>query len=271
MVLLQAILLGIVEGLTEFLPISSTGHLILAEDMLGYKDTAKVFTVVIQLGAIAAVLWYYRKELLQKVRDLFGKKNGYVFWMRLIIASLPAVVVGYFLEELFTENSQAFVVGSALIVGGFVLLGAEAFFKNRHSKSDTEVRIDSITTKQALGIGLAQVTALVPGVSRSGATIVGGMFAGLNRVTAAAFSFYLSIPIIIGASVYKLVKNKDSLQYIDGGGAAIVVGIVAAFVSALLVVGWLLKYVSKHDFKLFAYYRIALGILVFVLLAVGAL
>ncbi len=271
MVLLQAILLGIVEGLTEFLPISSTGHLILAEDMLGYKDTAKVFTVVIQLGAIAAVVWYYRVELLQKVRDLFGKKNGYVFWMHLLVASLPAVVVGFLFEELFTETSQTAVVATSLIVGGFVLLGAEAYFKNRHAKKDTDIRIDAITTKQALGIGLAQVTALVPGVSRSGATIVGGMFVGLNRVTAAAFSFYLSIPIIVGASGYKLIKNKDSLHLIDGGSAAIATGLLAAFVSALFVVGWLLKYVSKHDFKPFAYYRIVLGILVFVLLGVGVL
>jgi undecaprenyl-diphosphatase len=271
MVLLQAILLGIVEGLTEFLPISSTGHLILAEDMLGYKDTAKVFTVVIQLGAIAAVMWYYRKDLLRRVRDLFGQKSGHVFWIRLFVASLPAVVVGFLFEELFTETSQTVVVATSLIVGGFVLLGAEAYFKNKHTKKDTAVDIDAITTKQALGIGVAQVAALIPGVSRSGATIVGGMFAGLNRVTAAAFSFYLSIPIIVGASGYKLIKNKDSLHLIDGGSAAIAAGLCAAFISALFVVGWLLKYVSKHDFKPFAYYRIVLGVLVFVLLGVGIL
>ncbi len=271
MVLLQAILLGIVEGLTEFLPISSTGHLILAEDMLGYKDTAKVFTVVIQLGAIAAVVWYYRAELLQKVRDLFGKKHGYVFWLHLCIASLPAVVVGLLFEELFTEKSQTAVVATSLILGGFVLLGAEAYFKNRHVKRDTAVQVDAITFKQALGIGIAQVISLVPGVSRSGATIVGGMFAGLNRVTAAAFSFYLSIPIIIGASGYKLLKNKDSLHLVDGGSAAIAAGMIAAFISALFVVGWLLKYVSKHDFKPFAYYRIVLGVLVFALLGAGVL
>ncbi len=271
MVLLQAILLGIVEGLTEFLPVSSTGHLILAEDMLGYKDTAKVFTVVIQLGAIAAVVWYYRAELLQKARDLFGKKHGHVFWLHLCIASLPAVVVGLLFEELFTEKSQTAVVATSLILGGFVLLGAEVYFKNRHVKKDTAVQVDAITFKQALGIGIAQVISLVPGVSRNGATIVGGMFAGLNRVTAAAFSFYLSIPIIIGASGYKLLKNKDSLHLVDGGSAAIAAGMIAAFISALFVVGWLLRYVSKHDFRPFAYYRIVLGVLVFVLLGAGVL
>lgn len=266
---LQAIILGIVEGLTEFLPISSTGHLIIAEDLMGYKDTAKVFTVVVQLGAIAAVVWFYRSDLVKRIKQLGGKQKNLQFWKNLFVASLPAVVIGLFAENAITENAITLVVAVALIVGGIALLLAEKHIKTRQHNSTLQV--DSITTRQAFSVGLAQVLSLVPGVSRSGATIVGGMYAGLNRVTAAAFSFYLSIPIIIGASGYKLLKNKDALQQIDGGLAALLCGTLAAFVSALFVVTWLLKYIAKHDFTVFGYYRIVLGVLLLVLLGVNVL
>ena len=160
-------------------------------------------------------------------------------------------------------------VAVALIVGGFILLWAEVrFAKHAH---DTKLDLVSITPRQAFGIGLAQMFALVPGVSRSGATIVGGMFAGLNRVTAAAFSFYLALPILGLASLYKIVKDYSAITQLPGGIPALLVGTVAAFISALLVVGWLIKYISRHDFKPFAYYRIALGTVLLLLVATGVL
>lgn len=268
--ILHAILLGIVEGLTEFLPISSTGHLIVAEHMIGYKDTAQIFTVVVQLGAVLAVAWFYRKDLLQKVNGLFkGNQIAKKFWINLVIATIPAGVIGLLLDKTMEKYAVTSTVAIALIVGGFILLAAETIFAKKDTGNKQE--LDSITPKQALGVGVAQVFALVPGVSRSGATIVGGMFAGLNRLTAATFSFYMSLPILGLASMYKLVKGREELGALPGGVGALMFGIAAAFVSALVVVSWLLKYVSTHDFKPFAYYRILFGIFLLVLLATNTL
>lgn len=268
--IIQAIILGIVEGLTEFLPISSTGHLIVAEDVIGYKDTAQTFTVVIQFGAVAAVAWYYKEDLWQRVAQLFkGQKNAKKFWLNLVIATIPAGIVGLALEKTMEKYSVPTTVATALIIGGFILLYAESkFAKNEHTD---KLGIDSISPKQALGVGLAQVVSLIPGVSRSGATIVGGMFAGLNRLTAATFSFYMSLPILGLASAYKLVMARHELGNLPGGSAALLSGTAAAFISALLVVSWLLKYISNHDFKPFAYYRIIFGSLLLVLVAIGTL
>lgn len=268
--ILHAILLGIVEGLTEFLPISSTGHLIVAEHVIGYKDTAQTFTVVIQVGALAAVVWHYREDLWKKITGLFTNTKGVRrFWLNLLIATLPAGIIALVLESTMEKYAVPVTVAIALIIGGFILLAAEMRFSNE--KHGNKLELADITPKQAFGIGLVQVTALVPGVSRSGATIVGGMFAGLNRLTAATFSFYLALPVLGGASAYKLFKARNILGELPGGGPALLVGIVAAFISALLVVSWLLKYISAHDFKPFAYYRIAFGTLILVLVAIGAL
>ena len=268
--ILQAIFLGIVEGLTEFLPISSTGHLIVAEHAIGYKDAAETFTVVVQLGAMAAVVWYYRRDIWAKLIGLIeGTKEAKKFWLNVIIATFPAAFMGLLFTKLMDKYAVPVTVAVALLAGGVVLLWAEArFAKQAHNK---KLDLVSITPKQALGIGVAQIFALVPGVSRSGATIVGGMFAGLNRVTAAAFSFYLALPILGLASVYKLVKDHGAIAKLPGGVPALLIGTVAAFVSALLVVGWLLKYIARHDFKPFAYYRIAFGALLLLLVATGVL
>lgn len=268
--ILHAIFLGIVEGFTEFLPISSTGHLIVAERLIGYKDTAQIFTVVVQLGAVAAVAWYYRNDLLQKLSSLFkGQKKAQKFWINLVIATIPAGLAGLLLDKTMEKYAVPMTVAVALIVGGIILLIAEAKLAKTQFGNNQE--LDSITPKQALGVGIAQVFALIPGVSRSGATIVGGMFAGLNRLTAATFSFYMSLPVLGLASTYKLVKGRDQLSSLPGGATALLFGVVAAFFSALIVVSWLLKYVSTHDFKPFAYYRIVFGAFLLVLLAVNIL
>lgn len=265
MEILQAILLGVIEGLTEFLPISSTGHLILAEEYINFKDTAKVFTVVIQLGAILAVVWYYRKDLKDKIAGLFSKSiSAYNFFKNLIIATIPAGIAGFFLEKHFDTYATAGVIAAALIIGAFILLLVD----NKAPKPSAKDRInlDQMTARQALGVGVAQCFALIPGVSRSGASIVGGLLGGMNRVSATAFSFYLGIPILGGAGVYKLLKDGSDLSTVSGGGLSIIAGATASFIVAVIAVTWLLKYVSTHSFRIFVYYRIILGIAVLILL-----
>ncbi len=261
MAILQAIFLGIIEGLTEFLPISSTGHLIVSEKLIGYKDSAEIFTVVIQIGAIAAVLWYYRKDILDKIRGLFQGENSEVnFWKNYVIATIPAGLAGLLIEKKLNNLATLPVVASALILGGIAIL----LIERSHiplAKSNSP-KLESISTMQAFKVGCYQVLALIPGVSRSGATIMGGLLSGLDRLTATAFSFYLSIPIMVIASGYKLFKDFDLLKTVSGGGASIIIGTITSFVTALFVINWLLKYVSRHNFKPFAYYRIILGIII---------
>lgn len=267
MEIFKAIVLGVVEGLTEFLPISSTGHLIVAEDLIGYHDASKLFTVVIQLGAIAAVVWFYRSDMKRLMSGLIrGDKGIRRFWLIWVLATIPASVVGLMFEQKIEKYAVLSTVAWALVVGGVIIWLVEKYHKTPPTKKDG---LDKITAKQALQVGLYQILALVPGVSRSGATIIGGMISGLDRVTATAFSFYLGIPILVLAGLYKLFT--DDVSAITGGSVALVAGIVASFVTALFVVGWLLRYVSKHDFKVFAYYRIAFGALLLLLLAAGTL
>lgn len=266
MVVLQAILLGIIEGLTEFIPVSSTGHLIVGERLLGYKDAAELFTVVVQLGAIAAVVWYFRKDLLEKVRGLLvGSKSIRRFWRNWIIASIPAGLTGLLLADTLSRFATVKTVAVSLLIGGVIIWLIETYHKPRPAKGGPQ--FDRLTSKQALQVGCYQVLALVPGVSRSGATIMGGLLSGLDRVTATAFSFYLSIPILVLAGGYKLVSDGDKLGQISGGVAALLLGVVVSFISALAVVHWLLSYVSRHNFKIFAYYRIILGSLILLILA----
>jgi undecaprenyl-diphosphatase len=275
--IIHAIILGIVEGLTEFLPISSTGHLIVAEHAIGFKDTAELFTVVIQIGAIAAVMWYYRLDIIKRINGLFKReKAANKFWVNLVIATIPAGLIGVALDKTLQKYSVPRTVAISLILGGIVLWLVETYHKEktdrpRQMEKQTDARLDTITSRQALGVGVAQVMSLVPGVSRSGATIVGGLLAGLDRVTATAFSFYLSMPVMILASGYKVAKHHGEINQLPGGKVALVVGIVTAFITGLMAVSWLLSYVSKHDFKNFAYYRIGFGFLVLFLLAIGFL
>ena len=267
MFILQAILLGIIEGLTEFLPISSTGHLLVAEKLIGYKDAAEIFTVVIQVGAIVAVVWFYRKDIWAKVTGLLAReKSTLKFWQNWILATIPAGLAGLALDKKLSSFASLSVIAVALILGGITIWLVESYHLVR--RSGKEPKFDELTTKQALKVGCYQVLSLVPGVSRSGATIMGGLMSGLDRVTATAFSFYLSLPILVLASGYKLFKGRHDLATVSGGSTAILVGTITTFVVAFFVVGWLLKYVSKHDFKPFAYYRIILGIVILAALSI---
>lgn len=267
MFILQAILLGIIEGLTEFLPISSTGHLIVAERVIGYKDTAEIFTVVIQVGAIAAVLWFYRQDIWQKVRGLVHRNTKTVrFWQNLVIATIPAGLAGLAAEKKLGSLATLPVIAVSLVIGGVYILWVESL--QPASGSSIKPKLEQVTRMQALKIGLFQVLSLVPGVSRSGATIMGGLVNGLDRVTATTFSFYLSLPILFLASGYKIIKGRHDLATVPGGASALMVGTLATFVVAFGVVGWLLKYISHNNFRLFAYYRIAFGILILLVLAI---
>ncbi len=274
---IKAIILGIVEGLTEFLPISSTGHLILAADLLDFNDNkGKIFEVVIQLGAILAVCWEYRQRIINVIRGLGSDRVAQRFAVNVIVATTPAIVLAlifgsYIKHALFNP----LVVACAFIVGGLVILWAEHLESRRGKTSDPRGNalleaakagaprvesIDDLHWRDALKVGLAQCAALIPGTSRSGATIIGGMLFGLSRKVATEFSFFLAIPVIFGATVYELVKARSILSVADLGTFGI--GFVAAFISAFFCVRWLLKFVATHDFKPFAWYRIVFGLIV---------
>ncbi len=256
MEILQAILLGIIEGFTEFLPISSTGHLIVAEDLIGYKDTAEIFAVVTQAGAIFAVIWFYRFDLIKRLNDLVLRDpDAKKFWLNLAVASIPVAAVGYLTQDLFDKYAVAMTIAIAMIVGGIAMWLIEQYHKTPKNITGN-AKIEKVTLAQAVQVGLYQVIALIPGVSRSAATIMGGLLAGMDRVTSTAFSFYLSIPILLLAGGYQLFSERDNLDSISGGGPALIVGTIVAFMVALLTIRWLLHYVAHRDFKPFAYYRI---------------
>lgn len=269
--ILVAIILGIVEGVTEFLPISSTGHLIVAEKLLGFRDIQDMFTVVVQLGAIAAVVWFYWRDLLSKIIGLFRwQKDAVTFWKILVIATIPAGVVGLVLDDEINTFTTPAVVALALIVGGIVLWIVDRKPVPENQKA-IEPDLHRVSYKRALLVGLGQCLSIVPGVSRSGSTIVTGLLTGLDRPTATAFSFYLSIPVLVLASALKLYKHGGELNQLAGGSSALVVGLIAAFITALISIKWLLHYVSRHNFKPFAYYRILAGIAIIILIAAGQL
>lgn len=273
--MLIAILLGIIEGVTEFLPISSTGHLIVAEHLFGFKDVQDLFTVVVQVGAIAAVVWFYRQDLISKIAGLFRRDAAALnFWKLLVVATIPAGIFGLALDKSMEKLTTPLVVAVALIIGGIILWLVDRRPVQRVRARSAHIEqpdFQDISLKRALVIGLGQTVAIIPGVSRSGATIVTGLATGLNRTTATAFSFYLSIPVLVLASGLKLVKHGDQLGQLPGGTAALVLGLIAAFITALFSVSWLLRYISGHNFKVFAYYRIALGALILLLLATNIL
>ncbi len=254
----KALILGIVEGLTEFLPVSSTGHLILAGDLLDFNDEkGKVFEIVIQFAAILAVCWEYRAKLGSVVSGLVQKQEAAQrFTANLFIAFLPAAILGLLFAGKIKQHLFAPVpVALAFIVGGLFILWAE----KRDHKITVET-VDDMGWKDALKVGCAQALALIPGTSRSGATIIGGLFFGLSRKAATEFSFFLAIPTLFAATVYEVVKYRDLFHAEDIGMFA--VGSIASFVSAFLCVRWLLRYISRHDFTAFAWYRIVFGLLV---------
>ena len=258
--LLKAAIMGVVEGLTEFLPVSSTGHLILAGSLLGFTDDkSKVFEIAIQTGAIFAVMLVYWQRLRDTVTQLGSSRRAQRFVVNVAIAFLPAVVLGLLFGKaikahLFTPA----VVASTFILGGFVILWAER-------RTATTVRVnevDDMSPLDALKVGLAQCLALVPGTSRSGATIIGGMLFGLSRKAATDFSFFLAMPTLIGAGAYSLFKERALLSVADIPMFG--VGLLVSFISAWLCVRWLLRYISTHNFVPFAWYRIVFGVVVLV-------
>lgn len=254
---LQALILGIVEGLTEFLPVSSTGHLILVGDLLKFNDEkGKLFEIVIQSGAILAICLEYRKKIASVIMGLRSEKAAQRFALNLVIAFIPFAILGFlFGKAVKTYLFNPYTVASAFIVGAFIILWAE--------RREHVVRIDSIddlTWKDALKLGIAQTFALIPGTSRSGATIVGGLLFGLSRKAATEFSFFLAIPTLLAATAYSLYKSKDLLAMDDFDHFA--TGFIAAFISAFIAVRGLLRYIAHHDFSLFAWYRIVFGLLV---------
>ncbi len=262
MLLLKAAVMGVVEGLTEFLPISSTGHLILAGSLLGmHDDKAKVFDIAIQTGAIFAVIIVYWQRLRDTVMQLPSQPQAQRFVLNVAIAFVPAVVLGLLFGKaikahLFTPG----VVATTFILGGLVILWAERRQTTLAQSPQLVASVDDMTPLDALKVGLVQCLAMIPGTSRSGATIIGGMLLGLSRKTATDFSFFLAIPTLIGAGAYSLFKERALLSLADLPMFA--VGLVFAFISAYACVRWLLRYIASHSFVPFAWYRIGFGIVV---------
>jgi undecaprenyl-diphosphatase len=253
----KALVLGVVEGLTEFLPISSTGHLILVGDLLHFNDEkGKIFEIVIQCGAILAVCWEYRAKLGSAVAGLFSDRGAQRFALNLVVAFVPVAILGLLLGKAIKDTLfKPVPVAIAFVVGALVILWAE-----RREHHVRVLSVDDMTWKDALKVGLAQCCALIPGTSRAGATIIGGLLFGLSRRAATEFSFFLAIPVLFAASGYELFRHRALFSSADLGMFA--VGFAAAFVAAFFCVRWLLRYISQHDFTAFAWYRIAFGLIV---------
>lgn len=261
---LDALILGLLEGMTEFIPVSSTGHILLAGHFLGFESSGKVFEVVIQLGAILAVMGVYAARLIRLARGLGRDPAEMRFLVSILLAFFPAALTGLvfhdFIKSFLFESPR--LIATMLIIGGVLLLIVDRLpLRPRHHETD------SLPFRVALGVGLVQCLALIPGVSRSGSTIVGGMLLGADKRTAAEFSFYLSMPTMSAAFAYDLWKNRDAL---DGAAMGeIAIGFVAAFLAAIVVVRWVLGYISRHGFALFGWWRIIVGLIAWVALWAG--
>lgn len=264
LLLFKVFILGIVEGLTEFLPISSTGHLIVVGSLLDYhNEQSKIFDVVIQLGAILAVCWHFRTRLATAIKGIGHSPREQHFAKLLVVAFLPAAIIGFFLHSAIkTYLFNAYTVAFALITGGLLIILIE-----RRQKTAKIAEVEAMSWKDALKIGFAQCLAMWPGVSRSGATIMGGMFFGLNRQTATEFSFFLAIPTMFAATGYELLKNWQNLHLEDLPVFA--VGFITSFIFGLIAVRALIYFISNHTFIGFAWYRIIFGAIVLLLAWTG--
>ena len=253
----QVLILGAVEGLTEFLPISSTGHQIIVADLLEFGgERAMAFNIIIQLGAILAVVWEFRPKIFEIVKGLPTQRNAQRFTVNLLIAFLPAVVLGVLFADAIHEYLfNPITVATALVIGGVIMLWAERREHVIHAET-----VDDITWKDALKVGFAQCLAMIPGTSRSGSTIIGGLLFGLSRKTATEFSFFLAMPTMVGAAVYSGYKYRDLFQPADLPVFA--VGFVVSFIFAMIAVRGLLKFIASHSYAVFAWYRIAFGLLI---------
>jgi undecaprenyl-diphosphatase len=259
--LVKALVLGLVEGATEFIPVSSTGHLILATDALGLDPSAErmvVFNIVIQLAAILAVVWVFRAKILDVVRRLPTDPIARRLALAVVVGSIPAAILGFLFDDWIDAHLfNPVTVAAALVVGGLGILVVEAAAAHRAPRV---ADVDGVGAGDALKVGLAQCLALFPGVSRSASTILGGVAFGLSRVAATEFSFFLAIPIMVGASGLKLVKERDAL--VAGDALFFAVGCVVSFLSALVVIRFLLRFAATHTFRPFAWYRIVFGLVV---------
>ena len=266
--LIKVIIMGIVEGLTEFLPISSTGHLILAGSLLNFTgEKVKVFEIVIQAGAMLAVCWEYRRRIIDVIRNFSSDVAARRFVANLLVAFLPAVILGLMFGKFIKAHLFAPVpVALAFIIGAFVILIVER--RNRFNEDSLRIHsVDEMTMLDAFKVGCAQCFALIPGTSRSGASIIGGMAFGLSRQAATEFSFFLAIPTLFGATIYSLYKERALLSVADLPMFG--VGALAAFISAFFCVRWLLRFISSHDFMIFVWYRIVFGVLILISAATG--
>ncbi len=264
----KAIVLGAVEGFTEFLPISSTGHLLVAARLLNFQaDMGGTFAIFIQLGATLAMLLYFARDLLAQARTVLHSRSVQRLWLNVIIAFVPAGLVGFFVHDWIKEVLfvSPYVVPTTLIAGGILMFVVEWYARDRVRTTDAEL----LSHQQALAVGLAQILALVPGVSRSGATIVGGMFAGISRPAAMRFSFFLAIPTMLIATTFDLVTSVENISGSDW--VLLAAGTITAAVTAWIAIAWLLRYVANHTLALFGIYRIAVGSLILLLLLLGVL
>ncbi|WP_313048864.1 undecaprenyl-diphosphate phosphatase [Pseudomonas soli] len=254
---LQAVILGVVEGLTEFLPISSTGHQIIVADLINFGgDRAMAFNIIIQLGAILAVVWEFRRKIFDVVLGLPTQVPARRFTTNLLIAFIPAVILGVLFADLIHEYLfNPITVAAALVVGGVIMLWAE----RRQHRVEVD-HVDEMRWSHALKIGLVQCLAMIPGTSRSGSTIIGGLLFGLSRKAATEFSFFLAMPTMVGAAVYSGYKYRDLFQ--PGDLPVFAIGFVVSFIFAMIAVRGLLKFIANHSYAVFAWYRIAFGLLI---------
>lgn len=261
LVILKAIIMAIVEGLTEFIPVSSTGHMILVGDLINFKGTfAKLFEIVIQLGAILAVVVIYWDKLYNSVKGIFSPDlKGLRFWINIVVAAIPATILGFLFDNFIDEKLfNSFTVALALVVGGILMI----IIENKYRKKNKTRSVDNIRLRQSLLVGIFQCLALWPGMSRSASTIMGGWIAGFSSVVAAEFSFFLAIPMMVGASGLKIIKTglvMTSVQFI-----ALVVGFVVAFIVSLIVIEKFIKFLQRKPMRIFAIYRILVGVILLI-------
>ncbi len=258
MSIIEAIILGIIQGLTEFIPVSSSGHLLLAHELLGINETGLAFDVALHIGTFFALIIFFHKDIYELILGILGKNDRKKLAWIIVAATVPAVIGGVLLQD-YAENAfrSPILVSINLIWVSLAMLAAERYAKSRKEK---QVNIDNVNLKQGLAIGLAQTVALIPGISRSGSTITVGIFAGLDRVSATRFSFLLAIPITFGA-ILKVMTDSDTLSQLGSQQGIFAVGIISAFLSGLFAIKFLIKYLSKHTLNIFAYYRLAIGLI----------
>lgn len=265
MTIIEAIILGLIQGLTEFIPVSSSGHLVVLHEVLGIKEGGLAFDVALHLGTLIALLSYFRSDIIVFAKALFKKDHNTKLAWLLIAATVPAAIIGYLLEsKAESQFRSARLVGFTMLVFGLVMLLAEYYYRRQQSHA----KLDKIKTLQALAMGLAQAIAIVPGVSRSGSTITAGLFMGLERVAATRFSFLLGIPITAGA-ILKVFTADGVLAAAREQQTVFAIGIITALLSGLFAIRFMLGYLGKHGLHVFAYYRIALGALILIVLSVS--